>query len=851
MMTRPTLRRRLLSLALAAALTGPVLAQNYEPFTVQDIRVDGLQRISAGTVFSYLPVERGDTLDRARSTEAIRALFKTGFFSDVTLERQGDVLVVTVVERPAINTITLEGNKELKTEELMKGLKSIGLSEGETYNPLNLDRVTQELTRQYNNRGKYGVTIEPTITQLDRNRVDVKITISEGKPAKIRDINIVGNTKFTDAQLRTGWESSTTNWLSWYRRDDQYSREKISGDMEKLQNFYLDSGYVDFNLESTQLAISPSRQDMYLTANISEGEHYTIGDVKVSGDTVLPQETVEGLILTKKDMGFSRALVEASANGITTVLSNIGYAFAEVTPIPDVDREHHVVGLNYLVKPGPRVTVRRIEFKGNASTSDEVLRREMRQFEGQFYSQAMIDRSKVRLRRLGYFETVDIETPEVPGLKDQVDVVVTVKERNAGSFVFGVGYSQNAGVVTSVSLSQSNFLGSGNRFAVGLQRNNYSKSIQFSYLDPYFTDDGISVGYSLAYSDYSQSTTSTARYGSGNASGEVSFGFPVSEAISISSGLGIFRNEISTYDGSTPPQVIHYLIQTLGDRARNQVLVPDFTDNDSNSTTPSDNDNPPGGDPDPFVFVNGTQRQWIINAWTARANWGYDTRNDYLLPTAGTMHHVFAEAALPGSDLEYFRIGYDFENYWRPKFARWMILKTAVSLGYGDSYGDTHKAQCFSFNYQGFPILGSQAPCGLPFFKNFYAGGPGSVRGFTTNTLGPTTIFGGFSQVQPLGGAVKTTGTFEVYFPRLLSGVQGSRLSAFVDYGYVFGRPGEFEFNQFRITTGLALQWQSPMGPISISYAIPLDYEKCVGGPYPSCTADDVERLQFTFGNNQ
>ena len=318
-MTRPTVRRRLLSLALAAALTGPVLAQNYEPFTVADIRVDGLQRISAGTVFSYLPVDRGDTLDRAKSRDAIRALFKTGFFSDIKLERQGDILVVAVVERPAINTITLEGNKELKTEELMKGLKSIGLAEGETYNPLNLDRVTQELTRQYNNRGKYGVTIEPTITQLDRNRVDVKIVIAEGKPAKIRDINIVGNSTFTDAQIRTGWESSTTNWLSFYRRDDQYSREKISGDLEKLSNFYLDRGFVDFNVESTQLAISPSRQDMFVTANISEGERYTIGEVKVTGDTVLPQETVEGMVLTRAGSTFSRALVEASTNAIAVV----------------------------------------------------------------------------------------------------------------------------------------------------------------------------------------------------------------------------------------------------------------------------------------------------------------------------------------------------------------------------------------------------------------------------------------------------------------------------------------------------------------------------------------------------
>jgi outer membrane protein insertion porin family len=851
MMTRPTVRRRLLSLALAAALTGPVLAQNYEPFTVQDIRVDGLQRISAGTVFSYLPVERGDMLDRARSTEAIRALFKTGFFSDVSLQRQGDVLVITVVERPAINTIEIEGNKELKTDELMKGLKGIGLAEGETYNPLNLDRVTQELSRQYNNRGKYGVTISPTITQLDRNRVDVKIKIVEGKPARIRDINIVGNTTYTDAQIRTGWESSTSNWLSFYKRDDQYSREKVAGDLEKLQNYYLDRGYADFNLESTQLSISPSRQDLFITANVSEGEKYTISDVKVTGETVLPQEDVDKMVPVRAGQTFSRALIQRTTESLEMVLANIGFAFAEVTPIPDIDREKHTVAMNFVVKPGPRVTVRRIIFRGNASTADEVLRREMRQFEGAWYSQAMLDRSKIRLRRLGYFETVEIETPEVPGHRDQVDVVVTVKERNAGSFAFGVGYSQTAGIVTSVQLTQSNFLGTGSRFSLGLQNNNYSKSISFSYLDPYFTDNGVSVGYSLSYSNYNRSNTTTARYGSGNAAAEAIFGIPISENTTISSALGIFRNEITTYDNSTPPSVIHYLVQTLGDRARNTILVPDFTDDDLLSTTPVENDNPPGGDLDPFVEVMGNQRVWVVNAWSLRGSWSYDTRNDYLLPSRGTLHRLNVEASLPGSDLEYYRLNYDFEHYWH--FAPWVIMKSGLSLGYGDSYGETRNKICYNVNALGTPIAGTGVSCGLPFYKNFYAGGPGSVRGFTTNTLGPTTNFGGFSRAQPLGGAVKTTGTFEFYFPQLFNTGQGSRLSAFIDYGYVYSRPSDFEFNKFRISAGIALAWQSPMGPISISYAIPLDYGRCQGlePPNTTCVKDEIESLQFTFGNQQ
>ena len=849
-MTRPTARRRLLSLALAAALTGPVLAQNFEPFTVQDIRVDGLQRISAGTVFTYLPVERGDRLDRSKSSEAIRALFKTGFFSDIKLERQGDILVVAVVERPAINTITLEGNKELKTEELMKGLKSIGLSEGETYDPLNLDRVTQELTRQYNNRGKYGVSIAPTITPLDRNRVDVKIVVAEGKPAKLRDINIVGNLLYPDAVIRQGWESSTSNWLSWYRRDDQYSREKVSGDLEKLSNFYLDRGYVDFNIESTQIAISPSKQDMFVTANVTEGEKYKISDVKVTGETVLPQATVESMVLVKKDQFFSRALVELTTDSISTVLGNIGYAFAEVTPIPEIDRTAHTVGLNFVVKPGPRVTVRRIIFKGNANTADEVLRREMRQFESGWYSQAMIDRSKVRLQRTGFFESVEIETPEVEGHKDQVDVVFTVKERNAGSFIFGLGYSQNAGIVTSISLSQNNFLGTGNKFSIALQNNSYSKSISFSYVDPYFTDAGVTVGYNLSYSDYNRSTTTTARYGSGNAAGEVTFGIPLSENISVSAAFGIFRNEVTTYDQSTPPEVINYLVSTLGDRFREGGGTFPSGDDDFDLSTPSaDDDGDPGLDPD--VFQPGFSRTWVINAWTARFGWALDTRNDYLLPSRGMLNRVSAEIALPGSDLEYYRLSYDFE-YFRP-LSNWLIGKASLSLGYGDAYGDSSKAICFADfdrnrNYE--PIQSSAYGCGLPFFKNFYAGGPGSVRGFAQNALGPNSDFGGFSRVQPLGGPIKATGSFEFYFPKLLGG-PGTRISAFLDYGNVFARSSDFSLSSFRVTTGLALQWQSPVGPISISYAIPLRYERDRKDALGTLIerGDEIERLQFTFGN--
>ena len=356
-MKRPIARHHILSLALAAALAGPVSAQSIEAFTVSDIRVEGLQRISAGTVYSYLPVEKGETMTSSQSAAAIRALYKTGFFTDVKLERQGDILVITVKERPAINAVTLIGNKDIKTEELEKGLKNVGIAEGETYNPVNLDRVTQELNRQYNNRGKYNATVVPEVADLDRNRVNVVLKITEGKATKIRDINLVGNEKFTDAELRESWESGTSNWLSWYRRDDQYSREKLSGDLEKLSNFYLDRGYADFNIESTQVAISPDKNDIFLSANLTEGDIYKVSSVRISGDTVLPVEELNKLLLIKEGDTFSRARLEFTSDAITSTLGNIGYAFAKVNPVPDINRDEKTIGINFVVEPGPRVQV--------------------------------------------------------------------------------------------------------------------------------------------------------------------------------------------------------------------------------------------------------------------------------------------------------------------------------------------------------------------------------------------------------------------------------------------------------------------------------------------------------------
>ncbi|HVK51680.1 MAG TPA: outer membrane protein assembly factor BamA [Pseudoxanthomonas sp.] len=816
--------RRLLALALASALAGPAWAQTTdlpaysavlspESFVASDIRIDGLQRISAGTVLTYLPIERGDTVTQSGVGDAIRALYKTGFFQDVRLDRQGDILVVTVVERPAINKLTVTGNKDIKTEQLMVGLKDIGLTEGDTFDRLSLDRVTQELIKQYNNRGKYNVEITPTVSPLDRNRVDVAIAVKEGKAAKIRHVNLIGTEKFQNEDITKSWESREHNWMSWYRRDDQYSKEKLSGDMEKLNSWYLDRGYVDFNLDSTQVAISPDKRDMFITASITEGEQYKVSEVKVTGDTVLPKENVERMVIVKPGQIFSRRLLEMTSDSVTATLGNVGYAFAQVNPIPQVDREKRTVAINFQVVPGPRVNVRRILFKGNARTSDEVMRREMRQFEGAWYSQAAIDRSKIRLQRLGYFETVEVETPAVPGTNDQVDVVYTVKETTSGSFVFGLGYSQLSGMTTSVQLSQNNFLGSGNRVSVEAQRSDYLERYSFSFLNPFFTDEGMSLGYNLWWREYDYSDFNVASYSTTSAAAQTVLGLPITESDTVSLLFGIDSNEVLTYPGSTPQSIIDY-IDAIGQRT--------------------------------------------FHAWRTELGWARDTRNDYFMPTAGTYQRVSAELTLPGSTAEYYKLNYEFSKYW--PIAPWLVLNTRADIGYGDSWGDdTVRYICQVQPSQ--PQIPGQPPVnptpdaggvcgpgatlsrtlvatGLPFFENFYAGGVRSVRGFSDNTLGPRSAPSYYYyRGQPLGGSLKTVGSFELYFPRLFDS-NAARISAFLDFGNVFDGYDNFDAGELRASAGVALLWRAPVGPISISYAFPLKKKE----------GDEIERLQFTFG---
>ncbi|MGA9332650.1 MAG: outer membrane protein assembly factor BamA [Rudaea sp.] len=818
--------KRIAALVLLACLTAHAYA--FEPFVASDIRLDGLQRISAGTVFTYLPVEKGDRITDDRVEQSIRALYKTGFFSDVKMSRQGDILVITVKERPAISKIEIKGNKDLKTDDLLKGLKEIGLSDGEPFDRLSLDRITQELTRQYYNRGKYNVTIKPAVVGLDRNRVALSIVIAEGKAAKIKQINVVGNHAFTESQIRNDFESDTTNWTSWYSKDDQYSREKLSGDLEKLNSYYLDRGYVDFSIDSTQVSISPDKRAMYLTADITEGNVYKIAQIKLSGDLVISQADMGKLVKLHGGEIFSRKKLERSAQAMTAVLSNIGYAFAQVTPIPTIHRDNRTVDINFFVDPGKRVYVRHIIFKGNTTTEDEVMRREMRQLEGAWYSQAAIDRSKVRLQRLGYFKSVEITTPKVPGTDDQVDVNVKVEETSSGAFTFGLGYSQVYGLVLSTSVSQNNFLGTGDRAAITLSRSDYSTNYQLSYFQPYLTPDGVGLGYNVSYSKLYQQQANLANYQSNTGAISTYIGIPISETDTVNLQVGVNKTQILT--GIKVPET-----------DANGNLVLDANGNPIYYTAYTA--------PQPIVDYIQAINHYTFHEWTIQASWAHDTRNKFFNPTHGSLQQFSAELALPGSTVEYYKLIYKYEQY--IPLTEALTLQGSATIGYGNSYRGADGIDPDT----GAPIKVN----GLPFFENFYAGGVSDVRSFRDNTLGPYVLSpdvscsvasrGSYCR-QPLGGNLKTVASAELIFPTpFVKDDTATRLSWYVDVGNVFNQNnpslgngvinnGGFAFSDLRVSTGISLHWRAPVGPIVIN----------LGRPIRKKPGDIGETLQFNFG---
>lgn len=805
---------RILALVLGC-LVWASSALALEPFTIQDIRVEGLQRISEGTVFNYLPLDPGDVLTASSARSAIRELYKTGFFQDVSFSREGNILVINVRERPAIAQVTITGNKAIKDEELYRVLFDIGLSEGEVFDRQVLDRLQQEMVRQYFSQGRYAVSVDARVTELERNRVLVNIVIDEGKVAEIKHINIVGNTVFTDEEITDEFEAGIPPFWKFWSSEGQYSREKLSGDIEVLRSYYLDRGYVDFNVESTQVSISPDKRDIYITANIVEGDVYSVEDVQITGDLVIDASTLQRLIVIQPGEIFSRKKVEQSVDNITAILSNIGYAFANVNPITDVDRENRLVSINFYVDPGKRVYVRRIQFVGNSKSKDEVLRREMRQFEGAWFSQAAIDRSKVRMQRLTYFESVEVETPAVPGTDDQVDVIVTVEERPAGSFTVGIGYSQVQSLIASLSIQQDNFLGSGKRLGLGISHSSILDSINITYDNPYWTEDGVSRGFYARYQEFDQQAANISAFTSSEWALGATVGIPITEVDYLRTNFGYRNSEINI--GS---------LQCITE----ELPCPEFqlvpTPNEPLSHTLDFN-----GD----GVLSADEREF--NTWDWSVAWTRDSRNHFLNPSRGSAQSLTLQTSLPGSSREYYKLIYRGAKY----FPIWRGLVFAIrgNLGYGDSY-DSYDENSMATSVGTDILSGNCDPTdvvgidrGLPFYEHFYSGGVRDLRGYNDNTLGPKDPF-----CRSIGGDFKVAGGIEIAFPLKLGGQAGTRLALFVDSGYVYENINAFEADKLRGSTGISVTWEAPIGPIVISWAFPFNDKP----------GDDTEDLQFSFG---
>ena len=610
-----------------------------EPFVVKDIRVEGLQRTEAGTVFNYLPVQVGDIMSDEKATQAIKSLYNTGFFKDVRIETDGEVLVVTVQERSAIAKIDFNGNKSFPSDKMTEGLKQIGISEGLIFDKSQLDRAEQEIKRQYLAQGKYGATVKTVVSPLERNRVGVRFEIEEGVVAKIRDINIVGNNAFSLDDLRAEFLLTTPNWMSWWNKDDQYSKQKLTADLETLKSFYMNKGYLEFSIDSTQVSISPDKQDIYITVNVKEGEKYTISDVKLAGELQVPQEDLLPLIKIAKDDVFNRQMITESSKAISDKLGNEGYAFANVNAIPEIDKVNHTAAFTFFVDPGKRVYVRRINLTGNTRTRDSVLRREMRQLESSWYAGDKIARSKERLERLQYFDNVDIETPAVPGTTDQVDLNINVAEKSTGSVQFGAGLSSNEGVVLGVTVNQQNFLGTGNRVSAQINTGRVNKTYSLSFTDPYFTPDGISRGFDVYRRDVNTQSLNIGTYNSSSYGAGVRFGLPLSERDFFSAGLTADSTKIDLSSNS-PKQYL------------------DFCGNLSGCTNSS---------------------------LQLSVGWTHDSRDNTLFPNKGVLQRLTAEASVPGLDLQFYKL--EYKHAWYKDVFKDTTLLLNGELGYAGSYG--------------------------------------------------------------------------------------------------------------------------------------------------------------------
>ncbi|SHE23542.1 outer membrane protein assembly factor BamA [methanotrophic endosymbiont of Bathymodiolus puteoserpentis (Logatchev)] len=788
----------LFSLLFVLLSISSVVHSDETGFVVKDIQVSGLQRISVGTVFNYLPVNVGETLLNKDIAPAIRALFKTGFFKDITLQREGNVLLVIVQERPSISEINIEGNEDLSTEDLLTALKTIGLSKGKVFNRQILDKVEQELMRQYFSHGKYSVKIDTEILELERNRVNISINISEGAVSKIKSVNIVGNKVFAEDDLLKLFELQTSGWLSFYTKDDQYSKQKLGADLERLRSYYLDRGYINFTIKSTQVSMTPDKKDIYLTINIKEGDLFTLDKVKLSGNLVVDPEELIALLQVGPGEIFSRKAATQTSKAISDRLGEEGYAFANVNMVPDIHNDEKLVDMTFFVDPVNRVYVRRIGLQGNTKTRDQVLRREMRQMEGAWASSTKIERSKARLNRLGYFENVGIETPVVPGTRDQMDLNYSVTEKSSGNLMAGIGYSQTQGVIYNASITQDNIFGSGKRVSINFNKSNVSTLYSLGFTNPYFTRDGVSLGYNLLYKSTNANQANISNYLTDVISGGVNFGFPINENQRLNLGFNIKHTTLK--EGVNPPPELPVWINANGDK---------------------------------FLTL------------PLSIGWVRDTLDRPTFPTNGSQQRLSGLVALPGGDLTYFKVSAKDQHYF--SVAKDLVFKIMASAAYGDGFGSTDQLPFFENYFAG----GVNSVRG---FRDNTLGPRDHCNGTCSLTDGNTP--------RPYGGNFKVLANTELIFPvPFMSDIDSIRLSVFFDMGTVQGpyiqyhaddptcTPSDtscytrfnsgISFGDFRYSTGVAAQWLSPFGALQVSYGIPLNDKP----------GDQLQAFQFSFGS--
>ena len=799
--------KRLISFVLLLNIT-TVLA--FEEFIVNDIRIAGLQRVSTGSIFNTIPISVGDKIDDRKIVDITRALFATEQFDDIQIGRDGNALIITVAERPSISSIDISGNSALKTEILLESFDGIGITEGQVYKRSTLERMKAELVRSYSSQGRYGAGVEIYETPQPRNRVSISIEIDEGESAKIDGITILGNNIFSDEDLLDVMELSEGSWLSFLSNDDQYSREKLQGDLENLESYYLDRGYLQFSIESSQVSISRDRSSIYITYIVSEGPKYTISDVKIVGDMPLNEELIDPIIETQKDITYSQAQITQIEEIFTSLLGNEGYAFASVKGQPDIDEEMLEVDLSFVIDPGKRTYTRKILFEGNEITQDNVLRREMRQFEGAWASDDKIEQSRVRLERLGFFKEVNVETVPVPGTDDQIDVKFRVEEETTGNVGGNLGYS-DFGLMIGFNLQERNFLGTGNSVGIAINKSIYQEVYNLSFYDPYFTIDGASRGYSLYYRKTDYGEFNIANYTSDSQGLGIQFGYPISDTQRVGLNLTYDKTEI---DQGTLP-------------------VRDILD---------------------FLLEEGNSFQTV----SAQAVWSRITLNRGMFPTDGASTEALFLATLPLSDINYYKFNIR-QKFYQPLNVWDLVFGFQGEIGYLAPYGDTNN---------------------VPFFQHFYAGGPRSLRGFESNTLGPRATpspcygfdtvndlcpplidsnFDGipdspaynqsiiYQRDDPIGGDVKIEGSMQLIFKLpMVEDQRSMRTAFFFDFGNVFAMEcREYQvscykpsIDELRYSIGVGLTWITGFGPMSFA----------ISKPYNEDEFERTEEFQFTIG---